>query len=146
MREGQYLFLKKKKKRKRRIGKLGHKRPVGPGDANLCFIRLLFFSSSPLPLSLSLLHRICKQSEQSRQRELLDRLFPKQLSACLVRAERQHSLLNLSRAGALERVLNRSETEPKGFRAKNSAVITSDCNQCALELDHRPGVIEGKCV
>lgn len=64
-REGQHLFLhKKRKEKKRRIGKLGHKRPVGPGDANLCFIRLLFFSFSPLPLSLllSLLCRICKQS------------------------------------------------------------------------------------
>lgn len=43
-REGQRLFLheKRKKEKKRRIGKLGHKRPVGPGDANLCFIRFLF--------------------------------------------------------------------------------------------------------
>lgn len=43
-REGQRLLLheKRKKEKKRRIGKLGHKRPVGPADANLCFIRFLF--------------------------------------------------------------------------------------------------------
>lgn len=102
---------------------------------------LLDFSSS---LSLLSLHLSCARSSAvfvnraffpSRQRELLDRLFPEQLSGCLVQAERQRSLPNLARAGALERVLNRSETEP-GLQSQKklpSSLLTD--GQCALELD-----------
>lgn len=121
---------------------------MGPRDANLCFIRFLSVSPPPPPVrSPSLpvfVNRAFPEPSKGITRQAVSQASCRGFFFFLVRAERQHRILNLARArrgwggkgGGFGEGLNQIRERAWASQPKNLPSSPLTDVRCALEADH----------